>query len=96
MNNCLHYAVIKQNEEMVKFLIFSDAESNILKYEKNARNKRPSSLDKEKKYQCYFQNPWELVTFRTPQAFNELARLFKPNSHSNVFNTPNGSISSKY
>jgi hypothetical protein len=32
---------MKQNEELIRTLVFSDAESNILKNEKNARNLKP-------------------------------------------------------
>lgn len=62
MQNALHYAVINQNEEMIKLLVFSDAESSILRNEKNIRNLKPDQLDKDKMYNTIFNNPWELIS----------------------------------
>jgi hypothetical protein len=38
MQNILHYAVYNMNEEMVRYLTSIDAESGILKNEKNVKN----------------------------------------------------------
>jgi ankyrin repeat protein len=41
MNNVLHYAVINENEEMVKMIMWAEAELDNLKHDKNVRGKTP-------------------------------------------------------
>mmetsp|Transcript_40376 Transcript_40376/g.38855 ORF Transcript_40376/g.38855 Transcript_40376/m.38855 type:complete len:93 (-) Transcript_40376:981-1259(-) len=41
LNNPLHYAAINHQEDLIRTLLLSDAESGILKNERNSRNQKP-------------------------------------------------------
>jgi hypothetical protein len=57
--NVLHYAVINENEEMIKLIVFADAESNSLLNDKNFRNETPIDMDDRKKYELIFKHIWD-------------------------------------
>ena len=60
LNNGLHYAVMNQKEELVQALLWADAESGILKNDRNARNQKPEQLDNEGKFKSLFGNIFEI------------------------------------
>eukprot|EP00347_Sterkiella_histriomuscorum_P006025 403354358 len=83
LQNCLHYAVLNNNEEMIKYLIFADAESRILINECNYRNLNPEAFDCNRKFTHLFQNIWEICTQRTQTGFEKLQQTLK--NHSDLY-----------
>ncbi|CDW82347.1 ankyrin repeat [Stylonychia lemnae] len=77
LQNCLHYAVINQNSEMIKYLLFSDVEGQILRNECNYRNQKPENMDTQKKYVNLFQNIWDCAATKTHTAFEKLQYLLR-------------------
>jgi len=50
---------------MIKFLLFSDAEGQILRNECNYRNLKPEHLDVQKRYVNLFQNIWDSASIKS-------------------------------
>lgn len=50
---------------MIKFLVFSDQESSILRNDCNFKNKKPEDLDTNKKFHYIFNNIWEMSSTKT-------------------------------
>lgn len=57
---------------MTKYLLYSDAESSILRNEKNYRNLKPENFDNNKKFTLLFSNIFELIMMKNTASVEKL------------------------
>ena len=57
---------------MVRMLVSADAENCILKNQINSKNQTPEQMDRNKKYEHYFNNIWDLAMNKADATFEKL------------------------
>jgi ankyrin repeat protein len=81
LNNALHYANMSENEELVKFISWSDAENSTGYYLHNAKNVRgmlPIDYDRKKKFYDIVYHIWESASIvKSNSALERITLLLK-------------------
>ena len=82
LNNALHYAVMSENEKLIKFVAWSDAENSsgfgCMHYQRNIKGMLPIDYDRKKRFYDIVYHIWDQVTILKSQtALERVANLIK-------------------